>query len=312
MIETIMELCRVSEKSDGIGPTTGQEQRDEGGEEKNMAAEAESVTGDEGLSFSKVCTDTFRLFDHLPSTPDSAALASTAFAGATGYIDGGPRLNYLLDAMVRNAFDERDDRARRGLGLGPGSPCNRFVDLETGIRMRHIVYSGSGSGANASTVLFLHDLGDSAESFAPLVSELNMYYLHGRDAAAAGENHQYIGIDIRGHGMTSHSLDHEYSLDAVVNDVIKFIVHKDIYKRKSILVGSGVGAVIAAVTAKWYEMVVTSIRRFSRPLRSSCSTCRIMDTFPKGDCPTHDATGFISGSNAHRNTLLTTLRLTII
>ena len=204
------------------------------------------------MTFGRVCAETLGIFGELPCTPAAAARASAAFAGATGYIDGGPRLVHLLDAMVRNAFGEQEDRARRGLGVGRGSPLNRFVDLETGIRMRHIAYTGSGGGANASTVLFLHDLGDSAESFAALVSELNLYHLRGRGGAGGGENYRYVGVDLRGHGMSSHSLNHEYTLDGVVNDVIKFIVQKDIYKRRSILVGAGLGAVVAAAAAKWY------------------------------------------------------------
>ena len=74
----------------------------------------------------------------------------------------------------------------------------------------------------------------------------------------AVHQHQYIGVDIRGHGLSTHSLDHSYTVDAIANDIVKFIVQRDLYKKKCVLVGAGMGAVIAtAVAARYVHRIRT-------------------------------------------------------
>lgn len=273
-LNTLHELCSSlpDEEETAEDEEEEEQQKGEGGDDAAAGVVVVgSDDGERGFSFGQFCEEAVRV--RLPETPQEAEDVSKAIAEAASgaaAVRATPQRRHLFTAMLRNALEVQADRNARGLGVGKGSRSSRFVDLETGIRMRYVQFT-RGAGASASTVLFIHDLGDNAESFATLVSELTSYYVQARRERAAngdddgGESavmavhqHQYIGVDIRGHGLSTHSLDHSYTVDAIANDIVKFIVQRDLYKKKCVLVGAGMGAVIAtAVAARYVHRIRT-------------------------------------------------------
>ena len=270
MIDTLLELCNIQDGGEAGSSVHNQRVPNSVNSKTTKAKTTTSVPEvAPALCFDvrQFCKAEIKMND-FPSNPSEAEAASVA---VVNYIHEKSRTSvqqdrhhrrYVYHAALRSANDVLRYRASRNLNAS----TSRFIDLETGVRMRYLSYDTTSSTSHShaqvasmgskKTVLFIHDLGDNAESFSEVIAHLNSYYNQSNQSATDTESMYArapfcsICVDLRGHGSSSHSLDHTYSPDVLVNDVIKFIVATDIYMKKCVIVGAGMGAVVAGLAAK--------------------------------------------------------------